>query len=186
MGEKKIIFIPGWLDSGEIHGYKNSLAIWERPINFQEIIQADYLIGHSIGAALALHYWEQNNNLNIILFNPLLTKKKLFSRWIKSLIYEGTHLPWRRLRIMGHIFSGIFKLNILLRIDELAIIKKIPPEKILIIFGENDRYLGNEGEQILHKAGRATVKIDGVGHNWHERVDMVIAEYINHPTQTTN
>lgn len=29
----KIIFIPGWLDGGELHGYKYSLDIWNKKID---------------------------------------------------------------------------------------------------------------------------------------------------------
>jgi len=176
--KKKIIFIPGWLDSGEIHGYENSLAIWEKPIDFQQVMEADYLIGHSIGAALALHYREINPDLSIILVNPLISKRGLSRRWLEFIIREGTHLPRRRLKILFHIPSGVAKLIRLFRIDQLAIIKKMPKERLLIIRGKNDRHLGGEDGRLLHQAGIPVLEIAGVGHNWHKRIDAVITSYI--------
>ena len=108
---KKILFIPGWLDSGALRGYENSWDIWSGAMDINFPVETDYIVAHSIGSSLALAAWKNNSKLSLILVNPLLNQKHLLSRWAKCMAKEGTDLSWERLKIIVQLGSGLIKLT---------------------------------------------------------------------------
>ncbi|MCU0680272.1 MAG: hypothetical protein MUF50_03165 [Planctomycetes bacterium] len=177
---KTYLCLPGWLDCGENYGYSNSLNIWEEKMDLNKTIDTDYIIGYSVGAILALKYWQNNKNLSLILVNPIIEKKGLFLRWLKCLLKEGTPLSFRRLRIIIRFVSGLTKLKKLLTINSLEIIKKIPKEKIIILRGENDNYLCDKSSlSSFASQGIKIIDINNAAHNWNNNFNQYITSLLN-------
>lgn len=186
---QKILFIPGWLDYVEIHGFSNSLNIWQHNIDFRTPVMAQYIVAHSIGAALALSQWEQNNSLSLILVNPLIEQDHLFKRWIRFIIQQGTPITWRRfVIIICHFWSSLIKLKKLLQIKQLDILQKIPQAQLLIIRGQNDHYLCPQTTitQLKNLGIKNILELANINHNWQQQLNTIIAEYIDKNTISTH
>lgn len=176
---KKIIFIPGWLDSGELHGYKYSLDIWNKNINLDKDYGVDFMVVHSSGALAALYNWNINKNFKIILINPVLLKKKIFFRWLKSMIYEGTDCSLKRINLFLFIIPALNKVIKLFKIPVIEIINSIPKENLYIIYGKKDIYLSNhELFDEFSKHGFNIIDIEESGHNYDIRMEEVVKNII--------
>ena len=90
---KKIIFIPGWLHSIRFYGKDRGVEIWTKNFGMKKKIDADIIIGHSLGANFALVNFFHNRNFEkIILVNPVLGKNNLWrmlTDWMKHALAEG-------------------------------------------------------------------------------------------------
>ncbi|MCX6797901.1 MAG: hypothetical protein NTX66_01615 [Candidatus Falkowbacteria bacterium] len=172
---KKILFIPGWLDSGELHGYKNSLDIWNKKIDLNQDFKADFIIAHSVGALAALYNWHIHKNFKIILLNPVLAKKDLGKRWLKSIIYEGTPCPPQRIKLFLSFIPALIKASRLFKVPVIILVKTIPPEQLAVIYGENDKYLYDQ--ELINSFGENNfkiIKIKGAGHNYSPKIEAAL------------
>ncbi|MDO8566368.1 MAG: hypothetical protein Q7S04_04275 [Candidatus Moranbacteria bacterium] len=179
---KNIVYIPGWMDRGKIHGFQNSRDVWAKERNTQLDIEARYIIGHSVGALIALDCWQRKKDPHLILVGPLVPQRSLLVwlwRWMKFIFYEGIPLSSERLKTFLYIVQGTVKLAKLLRSDPLAIIEQVPKENILIIRGKDDLFFcGEEVMRIFKEKGVPTIEVAGVGHNWRPEIDTIIEEYL--------
>jgi len=182
MDKKEILFIPGWMDKGEFHGYPNSLNIWTEKINLDFKFKENIIIGHSVGASLALLNWEKNKNSKLILFGPLIPRRNLltwFHKWIRFILYEGTPMPIRRIKLLRHLILGTVVLVKMLKVDSLKIIRKIPKDKLIIVKGTDDKYFCDEKiANQLKKEGFDIIEVKRMGHNWGEKIEEFLDNYL--------
>lgn len=176
----KIVFIPGWLDSGEFHGYKNSLDIWSKNIDLNNRLEIDLVVAHSIGALAALYNWNVNKNYKIILINPVLTSKNIYWRWFISMMKEGTHCPPARLLIYLKVFPAIHKAIKLFKIPVTEIINSIPKDNLIVIYGKKDKYLYDR--KLINSFGDKgfrVVCLNETGHNYKANIETDLIELID-------
>lgn len=175
----KVLFIPGWLNSGEMNGYKNSLDIWNKKIDISKNFNADYVITSSAGAMVALYNWNIYKNFKLILINPVISKKNIFKRWLGSMIHEGTPVSFARLLIFFSVGPAFFKIMNLFKNPSLDIINSIPPENLAIIHGENDKYFCDPDLlNSLAKKGFKSVKVKGAGHNYNDNLEKAVRDIL--------
>lgn len=181
---RKKIFIPGWFDSVENRVDYEGLDIWIKKINFSRRIEAEYVIGHSLGANYALLNWEKNKNTKLILVNPVVFHGSIpeyFCRWIKFLSGEGTRLGKKRLKCFFHPYLGIKQGLDLINKDYNKIIEQIPKNDILVIRGKEDKYFFDEKEaEKIKEKGIRVIEIGGVGHGWSKKFDEEINKNISY------
>lgn len=173
---KKVLFIPGWLDTGELHGHKYSLDIWNNKINVSKDFKAEYVIAHSISVLAVLHNWSFFKNYKIILVNPVISKRHIFRRWLMSMMEEGTHISRKRLIVFLSVIPASVKAFILFKVPALKIINTIPRGNLIVIYGEDDKYLCDfDLVHTLAEKGFKTIKVKGSGHNYDAKIEKVIA-----------
>jgi hypothetical protein len=175
----KILFIPGWLDTGERHGYQNSLDIWNKNIDISQDFKADYVIAHSVGSLVALYNWKLYKRFKIILVNPVISRGSIFRRWYKFSRSEGIPNSFKKSIKILQIIPSLIKTIKLFKIPALDIINTIPKEDLIIIYGENDIHLF-DGEVIkkLKEKGFRAQEIKGAGHNYEENIEKAVLSVI--------
>lgn len=180
--EKKITFIPGWMYSADYFPYGKGINFWRDSFEFDQPIESEYLIGHSMGAAVALKLWLRNRDKKIILINPFLERKNIFRTafdWIKFYFKEGVedgagflgfkHLPKNIVRVFKFPDENYWE-----------ILKNIPKEKIRILHGVNDCFLCDNGMcDKFRNLGLEVLEIPDAGHDWHKNFDSAILEIVN-------
>ncbi len=174
---EKIIFIPGWVDSGGLHGYKYSLDIWNKKIDLNKKLNVEFVIAHSAGSLAALYNWNIYQNFKIILINPVLIKNNIFNRWAKSMIFEGVGFSLERSKLLPYTFIALYRVVKLFKVPVIEILNKIPKEDIFIIYGEKDKYLSNF--ELIDDFKKREFKIKIVkdfGHPYDEKIEKVIEE----------
>lgn len=158
------------------------LEIWKRKINPSDKIEAEYVVGHSLGANLALINWNHYKNTKLILINPLIPKRNVFSwllRWIKFLFTEGTSLNRKRFATFPYFFNGIRLGLYLLSEDLMKIFSKIPRGNVAIIRGEEDKYFFNKKiADALNAKGIKIIEVKKAGHNWCKEIEKAAYELI--------
>lgn len=172
------VYIPGWFDTVENRVDYYGLDIWKEKINPETKIDAEYVIGHSLGANFALLNWSINKNTKLILTNPIIGKKNIadwFLRWLRFIFCEGADINGKRWQSLPHFFNN-FKLCFkLIRVDSEKIIKEVTKENIIVIRGKNDNFFcDNETRDFLKKEGIKVIEIDEVGHHWDNRMNEEI------------
>lgn len=173
--DNKIIFIPGWVDSGELHGYKYSLDIWNKKIDLEKNLNADFVIAHSAGSLAALYNWNVHQNFKIILINPVLTKNNIFDRWIRSMIFEGSGFSLKRSRLLPYTLVALNRVLKLFKTLVIEIINKIPRDNLFIIYGAKDIYLSNfELVNEFKDRGFKIITINESGHSYDSKMDEII------------
>lgn len=155
------------------------LEIWKRKIDPGKKIEAEYVVGHSLGANFALINWEKHGNTKLILIGPLVPKRNIFSwffRWIKFLFSEGTSISKKRLAIFPNFISGAIQCFSLLSKDLMQIINAVPRDSLVIIRGKNDKYFFSEDTaNSLREKDVRIIEIRDAGHGW----DKKFSEEIN-------
>ena len=176
----KVIFIPGWLDTGGRHGYQNSLDIWNKNIDISKDVKADYVIAHSVGSLVALYNWKIYKNFKLILVNPVISRRGIFKRWYEFNISEGIPDSFKKSIKIWRIAPSLIKTIRLFKVPALDIINTIPKEDLAIIYGENDIHLF-DGEVIkkLKEKGIKAQEVKGAGHNYEENIEKAVLEAIS-------
>lgn len=181
---KKVFFIPGWMDKAEFRVKYPGIDIWGKSIDPKEKIDADYIVADSLGCHFALLNWEYNKNVKLILVDPLLAKRGVFSwlaRWLKFLVSEGTDFHKRRtIFILKHLATGCVRCVKLIKSDIISILNIIPPENIIIIHGELDNlYSDPKIVDKLEKRGIEFIEVKEKGHNWRGDINQIVENVIN-------
>jgi hypothetical protein len=175
----KILFIPGWLDSGRRLAYTNYLDIWRPKIDIDKDFQVDTVIAHSLGATVALHNWHLYHNFKIILINPVVSGQKLFWRWLRYYFQEGPSASFKKTLSIFSVISALFRLRKILKIPSADILAELSSENLIIIYGAHDRYLYDKavGES-LKARGIKVIEVKAAGHNYTKEFDEIISRYI--------
>lgn len=180
---KKIAFIPGWMYSAEYFKLGIGINIWKENVDFSVFAEYEYLIGHSMGAAMALKIWSLNKDKKIILVNPFVEQKsvwKTFIAWCKFIYYERISFPDKHLVNLKYLPRNIKKLFHFPEENYWEILKEIPRENIKILHGEKDSFLCNSSVCLKFKElDFDIIEISEAGHNWHKNFDDTIEKIIN-------
>jgi pimeloyl-ACP methyl ester carboxylesterase len=180
--EKKITFIPGWMYSADYFTLGEKINFWRDGFDFDRPIESDYLIGHSMGAAVALKLWSLNQETKIILINPFVERKNIFRTIIDGMKFyfkEGVNdsAGFLGLKYLPKNIARVFRFP-----DEnyWEILKSIPKEKIRILHGANDYFLCDNGVcDKFRNLGLEVMEIPEAGHDWHKNFDSAILEIVN-------
>ncbi len=184
---KKILLIPGWLNEGGMYIGKNSLhtvlEIWKERLAETYPISADFLICHSLGCNWALLNWKKNKNQNLILVNPLIPKRSIFTwfgKWITFHRREKTPATKKHIQGFRNYIFSIKKCWQLLRYDFDAILNEIPKDKLIVICGEKDYvYCDKIMRDYLYSKNIPIIDMENVEHDWNEKYDKKITEIIS-------
>ena len=173
---KRIIFVPGWMYSPGYFKLGEGLDVWEKDVDVDRVMDCDFLIGHSLGAAVVLKLWLFDRDKEIILVNPFIEQRSVWLTlfdWSKYAWQEGVYVKGRL--NLGYFPKNFGKLLNLSREDYWSILKEIPKEKIKILHGGHDSFLcGRDVCDKLKKIGLEVVEVPEAGHNWHENFDREI------------
>ena len=170
----KVLFIPGWLDNGARLGYQNSLDIWNKNIDISKDFGADYVLAHSTGSLVALYNWNIYKNFKIILINPVILKNGVFRRWYQFITSEGITNSFKKSIKILSIIPSIIKMKKLFKVSAFDIINTIPKENLIIVYGENDKYLfDREIIENLKDKGFRIEEVKGTGHNYGKEIERV-------------
>ncbi len=163
--ENKIdtVLMPGCLQKKETYKGFNVFDIWGKNLDLKYDKNVDYIVGHSVGANLALYVWENNKNQKLILVNPLFPKRSLFVwfwRWVNDFPLEDVS------RINLPNFKSLKNLIFLLKLDPLKTLSKIPKDNIVILRGKKDYYIcDEESVKTINKEGINIIEFDD-NHEW--------------------
>lgn len=175
----KILFIPGWLDTGKRNNFSNSLEIWGKEININYDFGVDYVIAHSAGSLVALANWQKYHNFKIILVNPVIQRKWVFWHWVEFMIHEGISQTFKRSIKIYDIIPSMFKMAKLFKISVFDIIDSIPRDNLIVFYGERDKYLfRRELIKIFQEKGFKTVEVKGSGHNYDPIINREVFKII--------
>lgn len=178
----KKIFIPGWMNTAENCVDYAGLEIWKKKTNIEDKIDSEYVIGYSLGADFVLINWEKNRNTKLIVVNPLLPRRSLFSwfwRWIKFLLAEGSRMNKKRFSTLLHPVNALRLCYFLLTQDISKILDEIPKESIIIIRGKEDSmFCDEEAAKLIRSKNIRLVEVEGAGHNWDEKFNDEIKKII--------
>ncbi|MFA6417243.1 MAG: hypothetical protein WCW61_03570 [Patescibacteria group bacterium] len=175
----KILFIPGWLDSGRRLGYVNYLDIWRSRTDINKDFQVETVIAHSLGAMVALYNWHLHHNFKIILINPVVSGQKLSWRWLRYCFQEGVPASLIKTLSISSIIFALFSLKKILKIRATDILKELSPENLTIIYGAHDHYLYNKAVvESLKAQGIKVIEATEAGHNYTKDFDEIISRYI--------
>jgi hypothetical protein len=184
INDKKILVLPGTLQSVKNYDGYEGLEIWMKRGQEKRLQDenADYLIGHSLGASFALAY-NRNPDCKFIFINPLVKKRsipKLVLRWMKFRINEWVSMDKViPLKYWPYTISEVIKL---LRVDVLAEIRRITRENVFIIKGKNDDFFcDRETAELIRENGINMIEVEA-GHDWNEN----IAEAVRNSILTAN
>lgn len=185
MAIHKYFLFPGWMSKARKYGLDDGVDIWERFIDPRERLEAEYLVGHSLGCHFALLNWQANKNTKLVLVNPPVFKRPaiiwLF-RWLRYLLSEGPGVSFKDLKA-AEIFPGIRNCFKLMSRDYSEIIRQAPRENLTIIKGERDNFFcDREVVEFARKENIRLIEIKGSGHNWSGEIREEVLKIINRET----
>lgn len=187
MEKQKVVFIPGFMDvAANFTDTFSGLDIWKERIDWNDPIDADVVVGYSLGANFALLNWARNKDTKLVLVNPLVPKRPLTEwakRWVSFFSAEGMKVNKRRSKILVQ-----FPLNTKLAVDILSedvggILETIPKEKIITVRGVRDDFFCDaEAGEYLKKKGIVLHETES-GHTWNknmaERTNALVKEFLH-------
>lgn len=173
MASNKTFVLPGWMSRVKNYQLGDGAEIWEEVVNPGTPFEAEYLIGHSLGANFALLNWQANKNSKLILVSPIIFKKSLFNwffRWLRYIFSEGLIISPKDIK-SNRLFFGLKNGCRLLKMDYVNIIREIPKEKMLVIRGENDNFVcDKKTADFFKKENIKLIEIENCGHDWSEKM----------------
>lgn len=168
--------LPGTIQCVKNYGY-DGLDIWMDD-RIENIYEAKFFIGHSLGASFILKS-NASCDSKFIFVNPLVKKRRRFFHfvnWIRFLVFEGFAIKKAvPVRCWRHVFR---QASALLGVDVLERMKRIPKENIIIIRGRYDDYFCDKESAGILKAGKFELIEVEAGHDWNENVAKAIADII--------
>lgn len=175
MSKNDVCLVPGTIQYVKNYGY-DGLDIW---IKSEEIIpDAKIFIGHSLGASFILGS-NVNYNNKFIFINPLIKERCFplhFVNWVRFLISEGFAV--KKAVPVGCWWHTFRQVLLLLKVDVLKQMRKIPKENILIIRGKHDNYFcDRENAEILKANNFNLIEVEA-GHDWNENVASSVEDIV--------
>lgn len=173
MDTPKFFVFPGWMSRVKNYQLGDGAEIWQEAVDPGARFEAEYLVGHSLGANFALLNWQTNKNAKLILVGPIIFKKSLlnwFFRWLGYVFFEGLIISVKDIK-SNKLFFGLKAGFKLLKPDYLKIISEIPKENILVIRGKNDNFVCDKAAvDFFKKENIRLIEVEGCGHNWNEKI----------------
>ena len=175
------------MNGGGMYEGKNRLyeilGVWKKRISHKRKIEADILIAHSLGCNWALRAWEKNKHLTLILINPLLPKRKIFTWFLRWKKFQREEVRPKTKEVIGGFRNKLFGFKTcwdLLRYDFDKIISQIPREKLTIIHGEKDIFYCDEiFKKYIREKNIISKEIKNAWHDWRKEFDQAIEEIIS-------
>lgn len=178
----KTLVIPGWMSRVKNYQLGDGLEIWQEFVDPATHLDAEYLIGHSLGANFALLNWRKNKNTKLILVSPMLSNITVFNwffRWLRYIFNEGLTISSKDIR-SNKIFFGIKTAYGFLRLDYANIIREIPKEKLLVIRGKKDNFVCDKATaEFIKKEQIRLIEIEDCAHNWNEKFRQAVIAVLN-------
>lgn len=182
MENKKIVYIPGWMNRAEHDGFSPALDIWGSKIDYKEKINADVVVAHSLGCHFALLNWQKHKNAKLVLVNPVFGKRGLkdwIFTWFKFFFNEGIkYTDRRRTRLFFKFFLKLRLSYELMKSDIESILLSAPKDQIIIIKGKNDLHFCNSKNcKIIFENNIKIIEVEDMGHVWKkEKIEKIINE----------
>src|SRR3989344_142912 len=167
------ILIPGWLQKKELYDGFEVYDVWNKNLSLTYPEPHKYVVGHSIGANIALYNWSKNKNQRLILINPLLPKRSLLSwfwRWLNNITPEDVS------RALSPNSTDISHLFAALRFDPSPILKEIPKENIVVIRGSLDHHFCDENAKNFIRSLDIKIIETETKHKWSKEYKMKIEQ----------
>ncbi|HLN18827.1 MAG TPA: hypothetical protein VK255_01505 [Patescibacteria group bacterium] len=181
MPDKKIIYIPGWLDQGKNFPQYETLEIWKENISPDFETDCDIIIAHSLGCHFSILNWQRIRDKKIIFVNPLVANRNVFSwfwRWLKFRANERHGDGWKYVTKPSKIFRAIYYFFKLLWPDLFSKINN-DAGNIVVIRGRRDYYFCDENScRVLREKSIEIIELDEVGHLWNEKIDEEIKKIV--------
>lgn len=176
MTKEDACVLPGTIQSAQNYGY-DGLDIWMDK-KIEKLPNAKIFIGHSLGVNFILKY-NINHDSRFIFINPLLKERCFFvhfMNWLKFLVFEG--FSTKKAVPAKHWWHTLKQVLSLLKVDVLGEIKKIPPEKIIIIRGKYDNYFCDKKNiEILKACPIKFIEVEA-GHDWNENIKNAVEDIL--------
>ncbi|HBI34302.1 MAG TPA: hypothetical protein DEA43_01885 [Candidatus Moranbacteria bacterium] len=177
MSKYNVCLVPGTIQCVKNYKSYNGLDIWINDHN--EIpINTKCFIGHSLGANHILNL-NVGNDYKFIFINPLIKRRCFllhFVNWIRFLIFEGFEI--RKAAPVKYWLHTFKQILLLLEVDVLEQMKKIPKENIIIIRGKHDDYFCDKKNVEILKVNNFKIIEVEAGHDWNEHVARAVEEII--------
>ena len=187
MDLNKTFLFPGWMSRVKNYQLGEGAEIWQQYIDPGTNFDAEYLLGHSLGANFALLNWRANKHSKLILVNPILFNHFIlvwFFHWLRYVFSEGLIVTPKDIK-SNRIFFGFRIGYSLLQPDYVKIIREIPKENLIIIRGKRDNYLCNQKvADFIRSENIRLIGIEDSGHNWNDEfkqtAQTVLTEWQKH------
>lgn len=180
--DKKIIFIPGWMSSSEYSKFGQGIDVWKDDVDYDQVENSDFIIGHSMGASVALKIWLSSKNAQLILVDPFIERKNIFITsvdWIKF-YFKEEHRYDEYYLSLKYLPKNIIKLLKFPEDDYWKILESIPRDKLKVLHGDNDVFLCDKNVcDKFEKMGFTVINVADAGHDWHENFDTEIGKIVN-------
>jgi len=177
---KKIFIIPGFLRPISFYEWSEGREIWGADPDVLKRIEAEYVMGYSLGAIGALLNWQENKNTKLILINPLFPRRSVVEwiwRWLKFLAKEGAK-P-RQLVSVGRFLAGLKLAHSWLKVDAVSLLEQVPREDVFIFRGSNDNFFFDQSAADFIRAKNfRIIEVEGVAHDWDEKIKAEVEKYI--------
>jgi hypothetical protein len=175
---KKILIFPGAFQFVKNYGGYAGVDIWLKNNSDKNVSDADYYIAHSLGANFIFAYGNTQNK-KIILINPLIKRRNIFSLLIRGIrFYFSEGIERKKIVSVNEWMFSLKRIFKLYKVDVLEAILKIPKEDIIIIRGKNDRlFCDKESIEIAKNNGLALIEVEA-GHNWNEKTAEAVGDIL--------
>ena len=176
---KKVLILPGSFSLiSSYEGYQG-IDIWLKNTKGSDLNNADWVIAHSAGVNY-LFSKPIPGKQKIILINPLVKKRNIFSIFFRDIYFfidEGIS-KCKIIPISNWLFAFIKIIKLLITVNVLEELKKIPKENIFIIRGLKDNYFcDKENAELIRKEGFTLFEVEAK-HNWNQSISNKVQEII--------
>lgn len=178
---KKVLLLPGWMTALKLYkNYSNDFSISFGKLS-KEDLSADYVIGLSLGALVALTYADDIKG-KMILINPPVPKRN-FSTWFTHLLKyiktEGLFLQRQHFTNNPIKFISEFSKCVGLLRKDFSNVLYLYNEKIFVIRSKEDAFFCDQlAFNFLDSKDVKIAEIDG-GHNWNEKMEDAMNSFAN-------
>lgn len=173
---KKVLVLPGWMTGLRLYKDGGDFEVNIGKLE-EKNYSADFVVGLSLGALIALQDVERVKG-KLILINPPLPKRSRavwLLRWVKYMITEGFFLRRQKLTINPvKYIRAIIQCTQILNCDFSETLNRIPKDKVVVVRGNNDTSFCDEGAaDYLRSKNIRVMEVPGA-HNWNEEIEKEI------------
>jgi hypothetical protein len=142
-------------------------------------LKTDYVIAHSVGSLIALYNFKLHKNFKLILVNPVIFKKNLLINWLKFITHEGLPKSFRKSFKIRKLILALIKLFKYFKLPIIDVLNQIPPDNLVIIYGQKDKYLfDNKLLKIFKDYDFKIIRVDGAAHNYENNLKEAVNNLI--------
>lgn len=174
MRNKKVVLIPGFMDvAANYSSVWEGLDIWGEKADWKERIDADIVVGYSLGANFALLNWQKNRNTKLVLINPLVPKRskaEWAKRWVSFFSAEGLKVNKEHSKVMVWFPLKTKLTSDLLSHDLSRALDMLPKNGAVVLRGARDNFFCDaEAARFIKSKNIPILEVDA-GHGWDENM----------------